>query len=167
MATRYHHSMTYDAPAPQVYAILIDPEFQAQRCQAGDPVHAESSVEPGDGDGATIKVLRRMRIDPPGLIAKFVGNELTVDEVQAWRDAGGSLAVRDGTLTVKVPGQPAEVNGSLRLDETNGTTTVTIEADIKVSVPLVGGKVESYIAGILDKLLTKDAELGQAWLARG
>jgi hypothetical protein len=34
-----------------------------------------------------------------------------------------------------------------------------------VKVPLVGGKVESYVAGMLDKLLTKDAELGRAWLA--
>jgi hypothetical protein len=163
---RYHHTMTYDAPAPAVFAMIIDPAFQAERCQAGDPVHAESSVEAGAGDGAIINVSRRMRIDPPGFVKKFTGDQLTIAEMQEWHDSGGSLAVRDGTLRVEVPGQPADVTGTLRLDEAGGSTTVTVDAEVKVHVPLFGSKVETYIAGILDKLLAKDAEIGTAWLAR-
>jgi hypothetical protein len=34
-----------------------------------------------------------------------------------------------------------------------------------VKVPLIGGKVESYVASILDRLLNKDDEIGKAWLA--
>lgn len=162
---RYHHTTTYDAPAPVVYAMITDPEFQAQRCQAGNPVHAESSVTPGDGDGAIIWVNRRMRVDPPGFVKKFTGDQLTIEEIQEWHDSDGSLAVRDGTVRVEVAGQPADVTGTLRLDESGGTTTVTMDAEVKVHVPLFGAKVEGYIAGILDKLLTKDSELGRAWLA--
>lgn len=163
---RYHHTMTYDAPGPVVFAMITDPAFQAERCQAGDPVHAESSVEPGVGDGVIINVSRRMRVEPPGFVKRFTGDQLTIAEMQEWHDSGGTLAVRDGTLRVEVPGQPADVTGTLRLDEVNGGTNVTVDAEVKVHVPLFGSKVEGYIAGILDKLLAKDAEVGTAWLAR-
>lgn len=162
---RYHHAMTYDAPAPVVFAMLTDPEFQEQRALAGNPLHAEASVEPGPGDGATVTVSRRMAIDPPGFIKKFTGDELTITEIQQWRDSAGSLVVRDGVLIVEVADQPADVQGVLRIDEAGEATTVTADAEIKVRVPLVGGKVESYIAGMLDKLLNHEEELGRAWLS--
>ncbi|MGQ0626025.1 MAG: DUF2505 domain-containing protein [Sporichthyaceae bacterium] len=157
--------MTFDAPATAVYAMLTDKVFQHHRAQKGRPVSAESDVIPAEGDGATITVQRRLAIDPPAFIKKFTGDTIAITEVQQWRDGAGSLLVRDGDLTITIANQPGDVVGVLRMDEAGEATTVTIDAEIKVRVPLLGGKVESYIGEILDKLLARDAELGSAWLA--
>lgn len=159
MATRYQHTMTWDAPAAAVYAMITDPAFQEQRSQAGNPIRAESAVAP-TGSGATVSVFRQMSIDPPGFIKNFVGDSIGIQETQTW------TSPTTATLLVEILKQPGDVKGTVRLSESGGSTVVTVDAEIAVKVPLVGGKVEGYVAGILDKLLTKDEEIGKAWLAR-
>jgi Protein of unknown function (DUF2505) len=161
---RYRHTMTYDAASPAVYSMLTDPAFQQRRAQWGHPVAAESSVTPGPGDGATIDVSRTLRISPPGFIKALVGENITIVESQTWPDGSGA-SERTGTLNVQIKGQPGGLNGTLHLFEDGGKTTVDVDAEVKVRVPLIGGKVENYVAGMLDKLLNKDAQVGQAWLA--
>lgn len=159
MATRYQHTMTWDAPAAAVYAMITDPAFQEQRSQAGNPIRAESAVAP-TGSGATVSVFRQMSIDPPGFIKNFVGDSIGIQETQTW------TSPTTATLLVEILKQPGDVKGTVRLSESGASTVVTVDAEIAVKVPLVGGKVEGYVAGILDKLLTKDEEIGKAWLAR-
>ncbi|HZE67072.1 MAG TPA: DUF2505 domain-containing protein [Sporichthyaceae bacterium] len=161
---RYQHTMTYDAPVPVVYKMLTDPQFQQQRAEWGRPVAAESTVTPGTGDAATIWLSRTLHIDPPSFLKALIGNQITILESQVWGDGDGA-ADRTGSLVVEIKGQPGGVNGTLHLTEKGGVTTVDVNAEVKVRVPLIGGKVESYVAGMLDKLLTKDASLGQTWLA--
>ncbi len=160
MATRYSHTMTWDAPAAAVYAMITDPVYQEQRAQAGSPLRAESSVS-DSGDGAIISVFRQMAINPPGFIKNFVGDTIGIQETQTW------TSPTTATLLVEILKQPGDVRGTVRLTESGSSTVVTVDAQVAVRVPLVGGKVESYVAGILDLLLAKDEELGKAWLAGG
>lgn len=163
---RYHHAMIYEASAGRVYAMLTDPAFQAKRAQAGQPEHAEASVVAGPGDGASIDVTRRMAVDLPGFIAKLAGGKVTLHEVQVWRDSGGSSdPVRDGTIKATMAGQPGGVVGTLRIDEAGGSTTVSLDAEISVKVPLVGGRIERFVAEMLDRLLAYEETLGREWLA--
>jgi hypothetical protein len=163
---RYQHTMTYDAPVAVVYKMLTDPAFQEQRAQWGRPVASDFSVTPGPGagDGVTIKVSRTLHIDPPAFLKALVGNNITILETQTWGD-GADAVDRTGGLIVEIKGQPGGVNGTLHLTEDAGVTTVDVNAEVKVKVPLIGGKVENYVAGMLDKLLIKDAEIGRVWLA--
>jgi hypothetical protein len=158
MATRYLHTITWDAPLDAVYVMITDPAYQERRAQAGSPLRAESSVTPAP-DGATISVFRLMRIDPPGFIKNFVGDSIGIQETQTWNGR------TEATLLVEIQRQPGDVRGTIRLAEADGRTTVTVDAQVAVRVPLVGGKVEGYVASILEKLLNHDDELGRAWLS--
>lgn len=160
MATSYLHTITWDAPLDAVYAMITDPTYQERRAQAGSPIRAESSVTPHP-DGATISVLRLMRIDPPGFIKNFVGDSIGIQETQTWNGR------REASLLVEIQRQPGDVRGTIQLAESEGRTTVTVDAEVAVRVPLVGGKVEGYVAGILERLLNHDDELGRAWLSSG
>lgn len=158
MATRYQHTFTWDAPAAAVYAMITDPGYQDQRSKAGSPIRAEASVAATAG-GATISVFRQMAIDPPGFIKSFVGDSIGIQETQTW------TSPTEAALVVEILKQPGGVQGTLRLSESGSSTTVTVDAEIAVRVPLVGGKVEGYVASILDRLLNKDEEIGRAWLS--
>ena len=158
MATPYSHTFTWNAPLDAVHAMWTDPAFQERRAQAGSPIRAEATVTRTDR-GAEISVFRLMRIDPPGFLKNFVGDSIGIQETQVWADPAS------GTLLVEIQKQPGDVRGNLRAVESGGVTTVTVDAEVSVRVPLLGGKVEGYVASILEGLLQHDAKLGSAWLA--
>lgn len=160
---RYSKTLTYVAPAAAVYAMITDPKFQQRRSKVGRPQHAEVSVVPGPGDGATVTLVRKMAIDLPAFIRKVAKPTFTLTEVQTWPDAGGAGA-RAGSLRATVAGYSGGTTGTLRLTEAAGTTTVAIDADIVVKIPLLGPKIERVAAGMLDKLLSRDQQIGADYL---
>lgn len=166
---QYTKQFTYSAPAADVYAMIIDPAFQTRRSKVGKPEHAEVKVTPGPGDGATVSLVRRMKFDmhlPAFVQKKFGGVKFTLTETQVWPDSAGSATDRTGKLTASVQGYSGGAAGTLRLTETGGVTTVALNADVTVKIPLIGPKLEKVAAGMLDKLLARDQKIGSDWLAK-
>ena len=56
--------------------------------------------------------------------------------------------------------------GTIRLSESGGTTTETVDLDIKVGIPLVGGKIEGLVADMLLKALRTEQKVGRDYLSR-
>jgi len=161
----FSHVMTYDAAVPTVYTMLTDPAFQAARAQAGKPVQAESSVVTGPDGGAVITLHRVVAVRLPGLLQQMTGDKADITEIQTWHPAPADAGVREGRLQVNLAGHSGGVDGVLRLDGEAAVTTLTVQADIKVRMPLVGGKIENFIAEMLTKFLNSDQEVGRAWLS--
>ena len=65
-----------------------------------------------------------------------------------------------------IPGKPGEMKGTARLTESGGVTTETVDLDIKVGIPLVGGKIEGLIADLLLKALKVENRVGRDYLSR-
>jgi hypothetical protein len=145
--------------------MMVDPTFQAQRAKAGNPVHSESSVTPEPDGGSVITVSRLMAVDLPGMLQKLIGDKINIFETQTWRGAQLTALRREGVIRAGMVGQPGGVDGTLLLEGTDSGTTVTVEAEIKANVPLVGARVESFVADMLAKFMTKEQEIGRAWLA--
>jgi hypothetical protein len=156
--------MSYPAPAPAVYRMMTDPEFQRQRAKAGNPEQADSSVVTTDDGDVLITLDRLLAVQLPGMLQKLTGDKVRIHETQTWHHADPEATKRDGRLTVGVAGHSGGVEGTLHLDGSPDATAVVVDAEIKIGVPLVGGKIESWIAEMLTKFLTKDEELGRAWL---
>ena len=70
-----------------------------------------------------------------------------------------------GTISIETPGKPTSVTGTLSLEESGGRTTETLEVDVKVKVPLVGGKLESLMAELVTKGMDEEHTAGVAWLS--
>ena len=58
------------------------------------------------------------------------------------------------------------MTGTARLAESGGVTTETVVLDVKVSIPLVGGKVEGLVADMLLKALKTENRVGRDYLSR-
>jgi hypothetical protein len=122
-------------------------------------------VTPAPDGGSVITVNRLMAVDLPGMLQKLIGDKINIVETQTWRGAERAALRRTGVIQAGMVGQPGGVDGTLLLEGTDSHTTVTVDADIKVNVPLVGGRVESFVADILLKVMSKEQEIGRAWLA--
>ena len=95
----------------------------------------------------------------PGFAKRFVGDEIQLVQTERWSD------IENGRVDVVIPGKPGQMSGTLALRESGGTTTETVEMEIQVSIPLVGGKIESLIADLLRKALKVENAVGRQYLA--
>ncbi|WP_300678507.1 DUF2505 domain-containing protein [Nocardioides sp.] len=153
MTTSLTHSWTYPAPLADVRAMLLDPAFRIQVCEAQ---HAVTSTVDISGD--LVKVEYAQATDKvPSFARKLVGESLTIVQREQWSPT-------NATVEITVPGKPGGATGTFTLTESDGTTTQRVMLEISAKVPLVGGKVEAMIRELLLKALAKESQAGQEWL---
>ena len=156
MSTRFTKTLTYDATAEAVTAMLDDQEFRQAVLERQRVVRGSATV---DGDVVTIEQVRSAD-DIPAFAKKFVGDEILIVQTENWT----SPTSADVRLTI--PGKPGEAVGTLELVESGGTTTESLDLDLTVKIPLAGGKIEQLIAGIISAALDVEQKVGREWLAR-
>lgn len=159
MTTRLTHDSTYHAPLPRVQEMLRDPDFREQVCERQRVLR--HSVEVTDGaSGPTITVTQVQKVRKvPAVAAKLVGEEVEVTQVERWHSPVA------GDVEISVPHLPASVGGTVGLREDDGVTVRTIDLRIKVSVPLVGSKLEALVSDLFTRALEAEAEVGRDYLA--
>lgn len=155
----FHQELEYDATPAEVYAMLADPAFREAVCEAGDSVRHEVRIT-RDGDTMTVEV---DQVQPssgiPSFAKKIVGDEIEVLQREQWSSA------TDATLEVSIPHKPGHLKGTVTLRENGSGTVETVDAEIKVNIPMLGGKLEKLIAELLGSALRSEHQVGKAWLA--
>ena len=106
----------------------------------------------------------RRRPDPAGRRHPVVR-----EEVRRRRDPDRAARGLDGarpspTLLVEIPGKPGGCDGAIGLAADGGGTVETVAGDIKVKIPMVGGKLEGLIGDLLTQAL-QDRGAGRPGLA--
>lgn len=156
MSTRLTKQLTYDAPAEAVAAMLDDQAFREAVLERQKVVRGSATI---DGDHVTIEQVRSGD-DLPSFARKFVGDEITIVQKETWTSPTGC------DVELSIPGKPGEAVGTMVLVESGGTTTESVDLDLSVRIPLVGGKIESLIAGLFSDALDIEERVGREWLAR-
>ena len=154
---RITHELTYPgATVEQVTGMLMTPAFREAVCEAQkDVLKSEVTI-----DGTTVTVDQTQGADRiPGFARKFVGDEINLVQTELWSD------METGTVEVEIPGKPGQMSGTIMLREAGGTTTETVVMQIKVGIPLIGGKIEALIADLLRKALRAENTAGRTYLA--
>ncbi|HEX6150609.1 DUF2505 domain-containing protein [Nocardioides sp.] len=159
MSKQIRHELSYDAPLPEVAAMLRDPAFRQQVCDYQRVLRSSVTIEP-DGDGMRARVDRvQAARGIPSFAAKFVGDEIEIVQEERWSGQDR------GVIELTIPGKPGDMRGTVSLAEAGGTTTETVDLTVKVSIPLVGGKLEGLIADLIVKALEAENAVGREWLA--
>lgn len=156
---RFQHTSHYDAAPEQVREMLTDPAFREKVCaRIKSPTHTVSVAGDENQLVVTVDQTQRVRKIPP-FAAKLIGETVQILQVERW----SSPLAADLELTI--PGKPGQLRGLIALDLAGGGTDHRVDGELKVSVPLVGGKLEKLIADLLTMFLKAEHKVGQAWLA--
>jgi len=160
VSRRLTHDLTYDAPADAVAAMLADPTFREEVCDFIGVTRKTVTIEAvGEGMHVTIDQWQPTS-GLPSFATKLVGAETNVIQREIW------TTPLLGDITVTIPGKPGDMTGTARLTEANGVTTESVDMTIKVGIPLVGGKLEGLISGLLLKALKAENQVGRDYLSR-
>ena len=95
----------------------------------------------------------------PSFAKKIVGDEIEILQREEWSSS------TDATLDVSIPHKPGHLKGTITLRENGSGTVETVDAEIKVHIPMLGGKLEKLISDLLSSALRSEHRVGKAWLA--
>ncbi|HVX54677.1 DUF2505 domain-containing protein [Nocardioides sp.] len=157
MSTTVTFDMTYDAPLAAVTAMLADAAFREAVC---DAQHATSRSVSISGIPGTVDVTFTQQTEGiPSFAQKFVGSTVTVSQHETWSTAHAATLDIDAGVPI------AAIKGSVAVAERGAQTVETVTMQVTVKVPLVGGKLESLVADMMRKALTKEYAVGKSYLA--
>ena len=160
MTQHVTHRLTYDAPAAEVYRMLTTASFREQVGARMRVLSVEASVT----EDAAATVVRIAQVQPakglPSFATRIVGDTIEIDQVERW------TSDRHADVELVIPGKPGRISGTARLEEADGTTTEVVELDVKVGIPLVGGRLEGLVADMLVKALEAENATGRDYLSR-
>jgi uncharacterized protein YndB with AHSA1/START domain len=158
-AMKFRHVLRYDATPDEVYAMLADPAFREKVCAAQEVVTYEVRLTPS-GDGFVLEMDQEQNTAGLPAIAKKIAGDTTKAVVaETWADRAG------GTLDITAPGKPTSASGTITLAADGGGTTETVELEVTVKVPVIGGKLENLMADQIKSGMDVEHTVGAAWLA--
>lgn len=155
-------SYTYPATLERIGEMFADPDYTRSRVAVRGVTDPQVRVTEEEG---TTTIAVDAGIDTsalPSAARRFVRSGLSVSIVETWAPAQGTS--RRGTTEVKVKGAPVTLRAVSVLTGEAGTTTRAVDADLSVSIPLVGRRVEQEAAGSIHSLFARELESARTWL---
>jgi hypothetical protein len=159
MSTRFEHRATFSSPAGIVYSTLVDRAFLEERLRVLGGKNAALVEYSGGDDQVSLRL--RQGVDAnrlPGAVKAILKGDLIVEREEHW-------AARASTAKATISGVPGDIKSRTVLNERDGGCELVTTAEVRVGIPLVGGKLEGVIAEQVGKLLAAESEFTGTWLA--
>lgn len=148
----------FAATPEAVFTMLTDKAYLEEVCVASHASRYDVAV-----NGQTTKVSRHL--PAPESAARFTGPEIQVVEEISWGPAAADGS-RTGTIDLTVPGQPMQLRGSVNLYAHGTGTIAQLSGELKVTIPLLGKKMEQNAAPAILEGFRVQETVGKDWLAR-
>ncbi|CRK60240.1 hypothetical protein [Alloactinosynnema sp. L-07] len=163
MGSRIEHRAGFTRPAAEVHAAFIDRAFLDERLRALGGKNAELLEYTANGAEVTFKLRQGVPGEKlPSIVRTVIKGDLIVERTESWRPDGAAFS---GSTSATVSAVPGDIKGTFRLVDTAGGSEWSTSGQVKVSIPFVGGKIESVIAEQVTQLLAAEAEFAAEWLA--
>jgi hypothetical protein len=158
-------SADYDGTVEMVHQTLADEHYWLARLadSGADDAVLDSLVVSPDGSiaVATTQLLRRDRL--PGIVTQFHKADLRIERRENWSPVTGGRAT--ATVTGNIPGAPVKLDADAVLAAKGRGAQLSFRGTVEVRVPLVGGKIESFVSNQLVALLIAEQRFTALWLA--
>jgi hypothetical protein len=163
VATQHTLTFQYDQPPEKVLALILDPDFLAERSRAMGEIDVQVTAR-RDGDRVVVVNQRSVKRDLPSFAAKLFSPVNQVTQTEQWTTTGDT---KRGSYKLEVKGAPVTMNAQLELRPQGSGTEYRVTYDITVKVPLIGGKLESYTLEQTKAGARKELEYTAERLRRG
>ena len=154
MSLRFEHA--FPAGVEEVHAVLTDPEFLREYAYKTESQEVQVEASP-----AGSRVRRVMPTDGVPPFAKpFLGEAVPVLEVVTWQPPAPDGS-RSGELAVDAAAgsRQARLRGRIALEPDGAGCRLLASGDVRIKVPLVGGKLAPLVEQVLHGALRVQCEL--------
>jgi hypothetical protein len=96
----------------------------------------------------------------PGFAKKILGETMNLVQEDIW-----DLKSRTGQLNIEMPGVPVKISAAMRLGQGAAGGENQVSWSINCKIPLIGGKLEKFIASDIKAKSPADLKISEAILA--
>jgi Protein of unknown function (DUF2505) len=153
----------FPASVEQVHSAFSDEDYwQARLAAFGGSTTLDSLTIGADGTVtvATTQDLRRQAL--PRVVSRVFPPGLKILRKEMWRPIGARRV--SGEVTVSAPGALGSGRADALLAPTRDGSQLRFATTMEVEVPLVGGRIESYISGQLAEQIHAMQRFTTAWI---
>jgi hypothetical protein len=144
----------------EVRAMLADPAFRDAVCAYQQVEDSSVSIEEYADGSMTVDLDRTYGTAlVPSFARKFVGATIDLVQREEW------TSPTEASFDVSIPGKPGEMTGSAKLVQQGADAVETVTMDVRVAIPLIGGRLEDLVAGLLKDAFRAENKVGLKWLA--
>jgi hypothetical protein len=162
MATTRTVTFEYSASPDEVAALLQDPVFLRYRSESAGEHNIDVRVSQEAG-GVRVTVAREKEVDVPAFAKMVLGNARRAVESTLWRKDGQRWLAQ---YNIEVGGVPVKAGGKSVLEPSARGCKYTSTFEISAKIPLIGGRIEGFVADGLDEQLRANAERNAEALSR-
>lgn len=165
MATRFSHTARIDAPVEVVFTSYGDEAYWNDRISSvGSP---QDSLDDFSVSGDTVSVTVTQHIpeeDIPEMARKFLPGQLVIVRTSVYNPpAAGTFT---STAKAQAAGGLGLIDGSAEAVALGDASEEAVSGQVKVAVPLLGGKLEKLVVAHLDRLLVSEYRHLNQWVTR-
>ena len=120
-------------------------------------------MEPAQG-GVRVTVSREKEVDVPAFAKPILGSARRAVESTLWRQSGEQWLAE---YKIEVGGVPVAVQGRSTLSGRGNGCHYSSTFEITARIPLIGKRIEGFVADGLEEQLRENAQRNAAALARG
>jgi hypothetical protein len=163
MARSVDYRSTLAFPAEKVFAAMTDEEYLRARLREIGGPGSQLLDHEATPESARYELKQGLAAeDLPPIVGKVMNGDLAIVRTETLnRTAPGSYS---GDVDVAIPGAPASASGTMALADDGAGSLFQVHADVKVNVPLFGGKIEEIVAEQVRKLLEAETAFTIHWL---
>ena len=154
----------YDSTVAKVHRALRNKKYWLARlADSGvDEARLDSITLGADGGVkvVTTQVIGSSRL--PGFVSQFHRGDLQIRREETWTpliDRRATAAITGG-----ISGAPVQVDGTAELAPSDVGARLSFDVTVTVRVPLVGGKLETFIGNQLIDLLKVEQRFTAGWI---
>ena len=157
-------TITYPADPTRTAQMLASPAYQEGRiARAGLDDASVDVAQRGQGFVSTISgTIQPSQL--PSVASRLVRSAVSFTVAESWgepKDDGS----RSGGYDVTIKNAPVKVSATSTMSPAGEATTVTVDVDLKVTVPLVGKTIEEKAMGMVGRVVADEERRAAAWLA--
>ena len=161
---RFELEQTIPATYDEVVAATLDEDYQRSLTDLPPLEHRELIDQFEDGDGRIVRITRCLLALHTSSLNRFIGNsDPAWKEEATWHPDDSHW---EWHVIPEVAKELLSAAGRIELEDRGDQTQRTITGEVKVRVPLYGGKVERWIVAGLEHAYGEEADRLVEWLER-
>lgn len=160
---KYRQTIDYPLPRERVFDCFANTDFIHAKYagQGASQIMLLDAAQSGDEFRFTFSRDVPVQVDVPAFARSLVPATITLVQTDIWNRATGV-----GSLDIVFKGMPVSLHCAMTLDDRGEHALQTLDFDIRVSVPLVGGKLEKLLADDLQLKFAHDTEVSLGLMRR-
>lgn len=137
-------SLTYDFPkdCQTVFELLTNSDFLTERSLAIGETKATCDITK-EGSKTIVSMHREVTRNLPSFAAKLFSAVQVLKMKEVWEPEGEGFR---GEYKIEIEGQPVAISATFSLQPSGSGSTYKIQHGSKAKIPLIGKKIEKFIA---------------------